>query len=135
MSFLLDTNVVSELRKGRRGHPKLRRWFDGLDENEIFLSVLTLGELRRGIESIRRRDERSARSLDKWYRSLAGQRGRILPIDLAICEEWGAMNVPDPLPVVGGLIAATARVHGLTVASRNTRDIARTGVDHVDPFE
>jgi predicted nucleic acid-binding protein len=135
LSFLLDTNVVSELRKGRRCHPKVRAWFEGVDDEEIFLSVLTLGELRRGIENIRRRDKKSAGHLDKWFASLLGQRDRILPIDLAISETWGAINVPDPLPVVDGLIAATARVHGLTVASRNIPDIRRVGVDCVNPFE
>lgn len=136
MSFLLDTNVISELRKGPRADPAVTRWFSGLSDEEIFLSVLVVGEIRRGIERIRRRDAPSARALDAWLRRLFGAYGeRVLPIDREIAEEWGRMNAPRPLPVVDGLLAATARVHGLTLATRNVADIARTGADYVNPWE
>lgn len=136
MSFLVDTNVLSELRKGRRCNPLVSRWFAGVPDDEVFLSVLVIGEVRRGIERIRRRDARSARALDGWLRRLLeGHRDRILSIDEAVAEEWGRLNVPDPIPVVDGLMAATAQVHGLTLATRNVRDVARTGVSCVNPFE
>ncbi len=136
MSYLVDTNVLSELRKGRRCDPKVLRWFAAVAEEDVFLSVLVVGEIRRGIERIRRRDARSARALDGWLRKLvAGHRERVLPVDETVAEEWGRLSVPDPMPVVDGLLAATARVHGLTLATRNVRDVARTGVSCVNPFE
>ncbi len=135
MSFLLDTNVISELRKGRRADPNVTSWFAGLVDEEIFLSALTLGEIRRGIESVRRRDSDSAAALGRWLAGLSeAYGGRILPIDRAIAEEWGRMSVPDPLSVIDGLLAATARVQGLTLATRNIADVKATGVELFDPF-
>ena len=136
MSYLLDTNVVSELRKAGRCEPAVAAWYAGALDKEKFLSVVTVGEIRRGIESIRRRDERSARALEAWHaRLLARYSARILPVTQAIAEEWGRLSVPDPLPVIDALLAATARVHGLTLVTRNTNDVERTGVPFVDPFE
>jgi predicted nucleic acid-binding protein len=135
VSYLLDTNVISELRKGSRADRNVSSWFSGLADEEIFLSALTLGEIRRGIEIIRRRDAKTAGVLESWLGRIADQHGeRIVPIDRAIADEWGRMNAPDPLPVVDGLLAATARVVGLTLATRNAADIERTGISHVNPF-
>jgi predicted nucleic acid-binding protein len=135
LSYLLDTNVISELRKGERADSNVSSWFAGLAEEEIYLSVLTLGEIRRGVESVRRRDPDSAAALDSWLARLGeAHRDRILPVDRAIAEEWGRMNAPDPLPVVDGLLAATAKVVGLTLATRNVADVERTGVELLDPF-
>lgn len=135
MSYLLDTNVISELRKGERADTNVKKWFGGLEAGEIYLSVLTIGEIRRGVESIRRRDPDSAAALDSWLARLDETHGdRILPVDRAIAEEWGRMNVPDPLPVVDGMLAATAKVAGLTFATRNVADVKGTGVKLVDPF-
>ncbi len=136
MSYLVDTNVLSELRKGQRCDPNVFRWFSTVPDEDVFLSVLVIGEIRRGIERIRRRDARSARTLDTWLRRLlADHRDRVLWVDEAIAEEWGRLSVPDPMPVVDGLMAATARVRGLTLATRNVKDVARTGVPCVNPFE
>lgn len=136
MSYLLDTNVISELRKGERAEPSVSSWFDGLADQEIYLSVLTIGEIRRGVESVRRRDPDSAAALDSWLSRLTeAHRDRILQVDRAIAEEWGRMNVPDPLPVVDGLLAATARVVGLTLVTRNVADVETTGVELLDPFD
>ncbi|MGH9203863.1 MAG: PIN domain-containing protein, partial [Vicinamibacterales bacterium] len=78
----------------------------------------------------------AARALERWMRRLVVEhQDRILPVDLAVAEEWGRLNVPDPLPVVDGLLAATARVHGLILVTRNVRDVARTGVRLINPFE
>ena len=135
MTHLIDTNVISELRKGQRSDPNVRAWFSALREEEIFLSVLTVGEIRKGIESIRLRDRTAARALDRWLRQIVSSyKERILPIDQKVAERWGEMNVPDPLPVLDGLIAATALVHELTLATRNVKDVARTGVSFVNPF-
>lgn len=136
MSYLLDTNVVSELRKGERAEPSVSSWFGGIADQEIYLSVLTIGEIRRGVESVRRRDPDSAAALDSWLSRLTeAHRDRILQVDRAIAEEWGRMNVPDPLPVVDGLLAATARVVGLTLVTRNVADVEDTGVELLDPFD
>jgi predicted nucleic acid-binding protein len=133
--FLLDTNVISELRKGQRADANVTSWFAQIADEEIFLSVLTIGEIRRGVESVRRRDPDSAASLDRWLARLSEAHGeRILPVDRAIAEEWGRMNVPDRLPVIDGLLAATARVLGLTLVTRNVADVEATGVELLDPF-
>lgn len=135
MSYLLDTNVISELRKGERANPSVSSWFAGLADEEIYLSVLTIGEIRRGVESVRRRDPDSATALDSWLARLGeAHRDRILPVDRAIAEEWGRMNAPDPLPVVDGLLAATAKVVGLALVTRNVADVERTGIELLDPF-
>jgi len=135
LSYLLDTNVISELRKGERADRNVSSWFAGLAEEEIYLSVLTLGEIRRGVESVRRRDPDSAAALDSWLARLSeAHRDRVLLVDRAIAEEWGRMSAPDPLPVVDGLLAATAKVVGLTLATRNVADVERTGVELLDPF-
>jgi predicted nucleic acid-binding protein len=135
VSYLVDSNVLSELRKRDRADPRVREWFAGVDDAELFLSVLTLGEIRRGIDSIQRRDRPRALALNRWFHSLVtGYEARILLVDFRVAEEWGRMNAAATLPVIDGLLAATARVHGLTVATRNTRDIARTGVTCLNPF-
>ena len=135
MSFLLDTNVISELRKGARCDRQLAAWFADLADEDIFLSVLTIGELRKGVDNIQRRDRISGSALNRWLRGIVESfRDRILVVDRAVAEEWGRMNVPDPLPVVDGLLAATAKAHGLTFATRNTKHVTRTGVSCVNPF-
>jgi toxin FitB len=134
MSWLLDTNILSDLRKGERADSGIRAWFSETVEGDLYTSVLVLGELRRGVESIRRRDLTSALALEQWLARLAGQfRDRILPIDGAIADRWGRLNVPDPLPTVDGLLAATALEHGLVLVTRNVRDVERTGVPFLNP--
>ena len=135
MSYLVDTNVVSELRKGRRCDPGVASWFAAASSEDLFLSVLTIGEIRKGIESIRRRDARAAEALELWLGDVvAAHADRILPVDEVIAQQWGRFNVPDPLPVLDGLLAATASVHGLTLVTRNVRDVERTGVSCLNPF-
>jgi predicted nucleic acid-binding protein len=136
VKFLLDTNVITELRKGTRANANVRSWYAALDPEAILLSVVTVGEIRRGIESVRRRDSAAAQALERWLRRVLRDHGdRILAVDLAVAEQWGRLNVPDPLPVIDGLLAATAKVHGLTLATRNVKDVARSGADVVNPFE
>ena len=135
MSFLIDTNVISELRKAHRCDERVAHWFAAVDDDEIFLSVLTIGEIRRGIENIHRRDSRSAAALNRWLRGLVETfHERILVVDRSVAEEWGRMSAPASLPVVDGLLAATAKVHGLSLATRNTKHVVRTGVTCFNPF-
>ena len=135
MSYLVDTNVISELRKGERADAAVRAWVETVADAEIFLSVLTVGEIRQGVERIRRRDPAAALVLDSWLALVVEtHRERLLPVDRLVAEEWGRMSAPDPLPVIDGLLAATASVAGLTVATRNVGDFERAGVDFVDPF-
>lgn len=97
MSYLVDTNVVSEVRKGRRCNPGVASWFAETSSEEIYLSALTVGEIRKGIENVRRRDEPTAAALEAWLGELlATHSDRILPVDAVIAERWGRFNVPDP---------------------------------------
>jgi len=135
VKVLIDTNVISELRKGARCDPRVARWFEALSPEDVHLSVIVVGEIRLGVERIRRRDPRAARALDDWLAQLLAEHSdRILPVDAEAAEEWGRMNVPDPVPILDGLMAATAKVNGLTLATRNVKDVARTGVAVVNPF-
>ena len=134
MSWLVDTNVLSELRKGERADAGVRAWFAEARDDELFTSVLVLGEIRRGVESIRRRDAPSAIALDQWLARLAADfADRVLPVDARVADRWGSLNVPDPIPTVDGLLAATALVHDLVLVTRNVRDVERTGVRFLDP--
>jgi hypothetical protein len=135
VTYLLDTNVVSELRKGGRGDRSLIAWISTVAPKALYTSVLVIGELRRGIEGIRRRDDRQAKAYENWLeQARLAFAGRILDIDERIAEEWGRLNVPDPLPAIDGLLAATAKVHSLALATRNVADVSRTGVSTIDPF-
>jgi toxin FitB len=134
--FLVDTNVIGELRKGARCDANVARWFEGVEDDDLYIGVVTLGELRYGIERARRRDPQQALALERWLdRIERAFDDRILPVDRQVADVWGRINVPDPLPTADALLAATAKVHGLTLATRNVRDIVRTGVSYLNPFE
>lgn len=134
MSWLVDTNILSELRKGDHADIGVRMWFSEAREEELFTSVLVLGEVRRGIESIRRRDVSSALALEQWLQRLTIDfDDRVLPIDARVADRWGTLNVPDPVPTVDGLLAATALVYDLVLVTRNVRDVEGTGVRLLDP--
>jgi predicted nucleic acid-binding protein len=135
VKFLLDTNIISEIRKRDRAHPNVARWVARTPVKEMGTSVVVLAEIRRGIELKRRSDSKQAEALDRWFAQMRTRLGeRILPIDEPIAETWALLNVPDPLPFIDGLLAATAKVHNLTLATRSVSDVARTGVSIVDPF-
>jgi hypothetical protein len=135
MSYLLDSNIVSELRKRDRADAGVRQWFAAVDDAELFLSVLTIGEIRRGIESIQRRDRTRALALNRWFHGLmTDYEARILLVDQKVAEVWGRMNAAATLPAIDSLLAATAHVHGLTFVTRNTKDVTRTGVPCFNPF-
>ena len=135
MTYLIDTNVISEVRKGERCDPNVARWYDSIDEADLHLSVLVLGEIRKGIELARRRDPAQAEALERWLAAVREAfQDRIFPVDEAVAEEWGRMNVPDPIPIIDGLLAATAKVNGLTLATRNVNDVSRSGARLLNPF-
>ena len=133
--FLLDTNIVSELRKAARADEHVLAWFDSIDDAAVFLSVLVVGELRQGVERLRLRDAIQAEYLDSWVRKLIDDYAtRLLPVDARVAELWGRLNVPDPISAVDGLLAATAIVHDLTLVTRNVKHVERTGVRLLNPF-
>ena len=135
MRFLLDTNIISEVRKRDRAHPRVAQWVARTPAEEIGTSAIVLAEIRRGIELKRRSDLQQARSLDRWFSQMRARLGdRVLPIDEPIAQAWAVLSVPDPPPLIDGLLAASAKVHGLTLVTRNVADIARTGVAVLDPF-
>jgi predicted nucleic acid-binding protein len=135
MTYLLDTNIVSELRK-RQPDPRVVAWYDSVPSSRLFLSVLTVGEIRLGIERLRRKDGAAADGLERWLRGLLSAYGEhIIGIDAETAQEWGRLSVPDPLPVIDGLLAASARVRGWTLVTRNTADLARSGAAVLNPFE
>ena len=135
MGFLIDTNVLSELRKGSKMDKNVREWFDAVSPDVIYLSTLVVGEVRHGIELLRRRDQKAAIRLETWLAEVQKDAGnRILPVTNEISEQWGRFGVPDPVSVIDGLMAATAMVHGHILVTRNVRDIERTGVNFINPF-
>ncbi len=134
MAYLLDTNVVSELRKPHPD-PHVAAWHARHVDDEAYLSTLVVGEIRQGIERIRTRDPRQAEALELWLSGLLkAYRSRILPVTTDIADAWGRLNTPPQPPVIDGLMAATARVHRLTLVTRNVADVAGTGVAVVNPF-
>lgn len=133
--YLLDTNVVSEARKGRRIIPSVLAWYESVDDDELFLSVLVIGEIRKGIEQARSKDPVKARALEGWLTGLEERYGdRVLPITAAVANQWGHLSAIRPLSTVDGLLAATAMVHDLTLVTRNVTDVAHTKVKLLNPF-
>ena len=135
--FLLDTNVISELVRPKP-EPKVQAWVAATDEDLLYLSVLTLGEIRKGISWLKDASRRAA--LEAWLDSDLALRfaGRILPIGQAVADRWGRLTAQtaskSQLPVIDGLLAATALHHNLTLVARNTKDIAGTGVPVFNPW-
>ena len=135
MRYLLDTNVLSEVRR-LRGDAGVKRWISSVPTEDLYLSVLTLGEVRRGIGLLSRRDPVQADVYEAWLVTvLRDYADRVLPVDAAAAEEWGRMNVPNPVSVVDGLMAATAKVRNMTFVTRNTADVARTGARLLNPLD
>ncbi len=135
MSFLLDTNVVSELAKARP-NAKVIAWLGSVPSTDLFLSVITLGEIRKGVEKRRMTSAQDAARLDAWFTTLVLRyRSRILPFDEHSADQWGRVMARHPMvPVEDGQLVATALQHRLTLATRNVRHILNTGVAFVDPF-
>ena len=135
MKYLLDTNIVSEVRKGARCDRNVAAWYAALDDADIYLSVLVLGEIRKGIERTRPNDPARARALQAWLATVQRSFGdRILPVDHLVADEWGRMSAPRPVPTIDALLAATAKVHHMTLATRNVSDVAGLGAVVLNPF-
>lgn len=135
MTYLLDTNVISELRKRSNGNPNVVRWAASVAPQDLHTSVLVLSEIRRGIELKRRADPTQAAALDEWLTQVRVRlSGRILSVDERVADIWGGLGVPDPIPAIDGLLAATALAHDLTLVSRNVSDLQRTGARLLNPF-
>ena len=131
--YLLDTNVVSELRKPKP-HGAVVAWIEALDGRQMFLSAVTLGELQAGIERTRKQNPAKAREIEAWVDRLAGS-FEVLPMDAKCFRERARLMHGRPEDLLeDGMIAATAQIHNLTVATRNTRDFDRLGVRALDPF-
>jgi toxin FitB len=134
VTFLLDTNVVSEIRRGR--DENVAAWAGEVADADLYLSVLTLGEIRKGIERLRGRDPVQADVFAAWLEQLRdGFADRILPIDGRVAEDWGRLNAPAERKTVDSLIAATARLHDLTVVTRNTADFDGCEVSLLNPWQ
>jgi predicted nucleic acid-binding protein len=136
VTWLVDTNIISEIRKRSRCHPGVAGWWASVEERDLFLSVLTLGEIRRGIEGVRHRDPAKAAALERWVRDVADAFGsRIIGVDPAVAEAWGRMSAARSVPVIDALLAATAQVHDLVLVTRNTADVSGLGVQTLNPFD
>ncbi len=136
MTWLIDTNIISEVRKGLRCHPAVAAWWSSVEDRDLFLSTLTIGEIRKGVEAVRIRDPDKARALEAWLQAILQALGpRILGIDAAVAESWGRILAIRSVPVVDALLAATASVHGLVLVTRNATDVAGLGVRVLNPFE
>ena len=136
MSFLLDTNVISEYRKGAACDPNVAVWFGKVADAQLFLSVLVMGELRKGAEAKARHDPAQANVLREWIAKLEARYGdRILPFGRAEADIWGRMNALRPRSAVDSMLAATAKVHGMALVTRNVADVEGLGVEVLNPFK
>ena len=135
MNYLIDTNVISEVRKGARCNPHVAGWYETIDDASIYLSVLVLGEIRRGIERARAKDPTRARALESWLAAITKSfTDRILPVDQTVADEWGRMSAKRPVSTFDALLAATAKVHRMTLVTGNISDVADLGAEILDPF-
>ena len=134
--YLIDTNIISEVGKGRRCDRHVAAWYRDTRDDELFLSVLVVGEIRQGIERLRPRNRQRSAALEHWLQEILTSFGdRVLPIDERVGQIWGRMNAREPLAAVDSLLAATAEAHGMTLVTRNLKDIERSGVRCLNPFE
>jgi toxin FitB len=135
VSYLIDTNIISEVRKGNRCVPSVSAWYASIADEDLFLSTLVLGEIRKGIELVRSQQPGKAAALERWLQQVeTAFDGRILGIDHAVSDLWGRLSAVRSIPVVDGLLAATALVNDLTLVTRDDRDIAGLGVAVLNPF-
>jgi predicted nucleic acid-binding protein len=136
MSYLIDTNIISEVRKGTGCDARVAGWYESVADDELFLSTLVLGEIRKGVELARPRDSGKAVALERWLWEVeAAFTGRVLIIDEAVSDLWGRMSAIRQIPAIDGLLAATALTNGLTLVTRNDRDVAGLGATVFNPFK
>ena len=134
--YLLDTNVISELRKGNKAHPVVIDWIKRCPIHHQFVSAISLMELEIGILAMQRRDQIQGRQLRAWFEEkvLPVFKARVLPVDTSVALRCAKLHSPNPRSERDALIAATAAVHGMTVATRNVKDFALPGIDVVNPW-
>jgi toxin FitB len=131
--YLLDTNVISEMRRPRP-NAAVVAWISAIPSEELFLAAITLGELQAGVEMTRQQDPAKAKEIERWIDAVAGTHN-ILPADGVIFRQWAQLMQHRSVDLIeGAIIAATALVHNMTVATRNSRDFERLGVPAVNPF-
>ena len=136
MSYLIDTNIISEVRKGASCNAHVSAWYVSVTDEDLFLSTLVLGEIRKGIELARPRDSGKAEALERWLEEVeAAFNGRVLGIDNAVSDQWGRMSAIRPIPAIDGLLAATALTNNMTLVTRNDRDVAGMGATVFNPFK
>ena len=136
MNYLIDTNIISEVRKGARCDAHVSAWYASIADEDLYPSTLVLGEIRKGIELARPRDAGKAVALERWLAEVERAfGGRVLGIDNAISDQWGRMGAIRSVPVIDGLLAATALTNGLTLVTRNDRDVAGLGAMVFNPFK
>jgi toxin FitB len=134
VSFLLDTNVVSETRR-KAPDQKVAAWVSQADPSDLFISAMTLGEIAKGVALRAKQSPAQAAGLEQWLAETRTQYAdRIVAIDAAIAEAWGRLDAKRNLPVVDGLLAATALVRGMTLVTRNVRDVASAGIALLNPW-
>jgi predicted nucleic acid-binding protein len=133
--YLLDTNVISEVRKPNP-NAGVAAWFNEADSADLYLSVLVVGEVRQGIDRLRhRRDRKQAALFERWLAVLKQEFAhRLMPISANVAERWGHLNAAQPLPVIDGLLAATALEHDLTLVTRDTDTLAASGARLLNPW-
>lgn len=135
MSYLIDTNIISEVRKGDRCDPNVSAWYASVADEDLFLSALVLGEIRKAVELARPRDPDKASALERWLAQVETAYGdRVLNIDNGVADRWGRLSAIRSIPVVDGLLAATAMANDLTLVTRNDRDLAGLGLAVLNPF-
>lgn len=135
MAYLLDTNVLSELRKGTKANDRVRKWSQAHAADQHWISVVSIGEIRKGIELLRLKSPQQCPSFERWLASIKSEfEGQVLDITDEIAERWGALMAKRPRPVADCYLAATAIEHGLAIVTRNTADFADCGVKVIDPW-
>ena len=135
-AFLLDTNVLSEIRKGSgRAHPQVWEWWLGMQDQELFLSVMTLGEIRKGIDRLGSTDVPQSLVLERWLEEVKHAfRERLIEVTVGIAERWGKLQAIRTLPEVDALLAASVLEYDLTLVTRNEADFAGLGIRVINPF-
>jgi len=136
LKYLIDTNIISELRKGESCDPHVAAWYEGVGEDDVFLSTLVIGEIRRGIEKTRPKAPEKAGALELWLEQIkTAFEGRVLGVDRDTAELWGRMSAKRTIPAIDGLLAASAACAGCTLVTRNERDLAGLGAKLLNPFQ